>query len=91
MDVPTAIGQIAKLKGEVKELGEDDKQICLLVSFVCEMLCDIDPTIKDKFIDRIEERLSSDFWDDHPRVISRARTLHYGLSLLRNRLADEQK
>lgn len=86
MDVPGAISEIARLKGAVSELREDDKQVCLLVAFLCEVLCDIDPSIRDQFVSRIDERLNEDFAYEHPQVVSRARTLHYGLTLIRQRL-----
>jgi hypothetical protein len=87
MDVAGAAGEIAKLKGAITRLENEDKQICTLISFVCEALCDIDPSLREKLLQRVDDRLQQDFGYG-PGMEHRARTLFYGLRTLQTRLEE---
>lgn len=85
MDVAGAAGAVAKMKGDIKALSDADKEVCALVAFVCDALCEITPALREPLLARVQERLREEF-DHRDRHVNLARTLRHGLELIERRL-----
>lgn len=80
MDLAGAAGAIAQLKGAVRTLDTDDKDVIDLVLFVCETLFDADPNLRRVFMKAADNRLRADFPEDEFRLerlgVQRAKLRH---------------
>lgn len=81
MDIQGAASEIAKIKGRLTQLDDDDKQVCTLVAFLFAALCEINPELRAPLIEIIDREIGPESGTSRP-----LRTLEAGLEQVRLRL-----
>jgi hypothetical protein len=84
MDQIRIVERVTKLSANVKALGDDDKEICGIIAWLCEALCELRPEIKSGLIERVDQAL--DEFDRTAGRENRSRTARHALAMIHARI-----